>query len=106
MTMTETPAAIAVSPTTGVTTVTHVSVDLNGHGQWIQPLSFPPNTVKKTSAVLASICELSPQGPTINPQRRMTIHNIAADTGLILIWLEVESTSDVNIRLQILVSND
>jgi hypothetical protein len=106
MTMTETPAAIAVSPTTGVTTVTHFSVDLKGHGQWIQPLSFPPNAVSKTSAVLASICELSPQGPTINNTRRMTIHNIVPDTGLIQFWLEVESSSDVNIRLQILVSND
>jgi hypothetical protein len=74
--------------------------------QW----TFPPGVINRHSFVLANICEVSrPEGqrdadfPFIG-NATMTIHNIVPhDDGTLLIRLEVDWPSPIDIRIQFFV---
>jgi len=95
-----------------VSTVTRYIVDtIRGHGTFVQPVNIGAG-LNRHSAVFATICELSqPAGEPLDfpfiGGAGMEVRNIAAlDSGIVDLEVEVDWGSDLNIRIQLLVSND
>jgi hypothetical protein len=96
-----------------MSTVTRYTVDtIRGHGIIILSVNVGVGRLNRHSGVFATICELSqPSGEPLDYPfiggAGMSVRNIAPlDTGVVQLWVQVDWGSDLNIRIQLLVSND
>jgi hypothetical protein len=75
-----------------------------GHGKMVLNITRPH--IHPLSKVFASVSEWDPstRQPFVG-DARMTIHNVSAQEGSVLVWLEVEWPSDLNFIINLLVVN-
>jgi hypothetical protein len=84
-------------------------VDLKAHGNYILTANLGRQFINRHSTVLANICEISqPVGEELDypfiGSARMTVCNIAPlDNGTVLVWLNIEWGSNLNVRVRLVV---
>lgn len=90
-------------------TMTVYTVDLQGHGTWVQSCTFPQSGVNRHSTVLANICEVQqPSGEPLDfpyiGAANMRINNIAPhDDEVVDLRIEVDWPKELHIRIHFVV---